>query len=322
MNLAINFVWIGQNKLGWLECFMIYSWKLWGCGVNVFTHYPNSEKKHDHESLGLPPNIVKVFDLPEMVAVDVGLPETRGVLARWFATAMPKWDQGGKQLTFNMADLSKSFLAATTKGIVMDLKIGPSPHIKRYVDTGIFSSAFIGCKRVSTIENQLMGSMSDDNTKRTTYGNAFESFLFDKKKPPEFKAKPGDEWFPYATLAHGRAMGNVNTPQGLKGDWFDIGKYGKQKHLEQLRISHAEFEGIAGEKEAGAVRVFKREMDQSNKFNNPSPTSDAHRLEAQRVAFWELAQASVGSGSPIDVTAEGMPPITDMLALLTLTRKP
>lgn len=321
MNLTINFVWIGDKRLGWLECFVIYAWRLWGCEVNIFTHYPNSDRTHDHESLGLPPNVVNVFDLPTVVAHGERLPGTREVLGVWFHTHMPEWNEGGQRLTFNMADLCKSYLAATTRGIVMDLKIGPSPHIKRYVDSGIFSSTFIGCRRVGTIENQLMGSMSDDDTQRTTYGIGFETALFQKNMVTDLTGNPFGEWFPQATAAHNRAMGagKFALAQGLKGAWFDIGKYGRNAHGETLRIFDAHFEGIAREEDFGAVRIFKREDDQSNKFGGVRTTDD-DREKMQSLTFRELAQHSTISG-PIDVEAPGMPPVEDMLSLLRLTRK-
>jgi len=252
------------------------------------------------------------------------MPNTRDVLAAWFNTEMRAWNAGGQQLTFNMADLCKSYIAATTQGIVMDLKIGPSPHIKKYVDSGIFSTAFIGCKRAGTIENQCMGSMSVDDTKRTRYGNGFELALFSKDRfPSTLKNSPYTEWFPQATAAHNRAMGQNNNfalPQGLKGDWFDIGNNGKAKHESQLGIMGATFEGILeDEKCYGPIRIFKREDDQTNK-SDKFRTTDEQRLKMQELTFSELAQASVKEGG-IDVTAEGMPPITDMLELLSLTKK-
>lgn len=320
MNLTINFVWVGQKKLGWLECFMIYAWRLWGCSVNVFTHYPNSDKTHDHESLGLPPHVVEVHDLPSLIEDGETLPKVREVLAAWFDTRMPAWSEGGQLLTFNTVDLCKSFLAATQRGIVMDLKIGPSPHIKRYVDTGIFGASFIGCKRVGTIENQLMGSMNEDDADRATYGEGFETALFAKRIVSEVKGSPFGEWFPQATAAHNRAMGagKFSLPEGLRGSWFDIGKYGKKAHGTRLNIHDADFVGIAKEEDFGPVRIFKREDDQTNKFGGKR-TSEEERVEARMLTIRELADHS-GISGPIDVTADGMPPVEDMLALLALTR--
>lgn len=303
MNLAINFVWIGTGKLGWLECFIIYSWKVLGCEVNLFTSYNEAGKTFDAEALGLPEGLVNVHDLPTIIAEGESMPKTRVVLKAWF-TETKKKNMGGlfsgdarRTFTFNIVDLCKSFLAATRKGVVMDLKIGPSPHIKKYVDSGIFESTFVGCKRVSTVENQLMGSMSDDDTKRTAYGEGFEHFLFSGGVTPDkMKTQKTEKWFSNATLAHGRAMGSSMTPKGLKGGWFDIGKYGKARHAKDLGISGTDFVGIAEEEEAGAVRVFKREADQTNKSGN-TPTTDEERLEVQRVALSELPEAPTGEDS-------------------------
>ena len=114
--------------------------------------------------------------------------------------------------------------------------------------------------------------------------------------------------------------GRFSLPEGLKGAWFDIGKYGEKAHGETLRIFGAHFAGIAGEPEYGAVRIFKREADQTNKAGGVR-TTDEDRLEMQSLTFRELAHHSSISG-PIDVEAPGMPPVEDMLSLLRLTRKP
>jgi hypothetical protein len=279
--------------------------------VNVFTNYNASGKTYDAESLGLPPNAVNIFDLPTLVGEGDSMPKTREVLAAWYAASKGRGLIGAeakRAFAFNMVDLSKSFLAATRKGVVMDLKIGPSPHIKKYVDSGIFSDAFIGCKRVSTVENQLMGSMSDDDTKRTAYGVGFEHFLFEKNLVSKVKNETTEKWFSHATLAHGRAMGSAMTPKGLKGAWFDIGKYGKDKHSSQLNLPSTEFVGIANEAESGAVRIFKREMDQTNKGGG-TPTTDEHRLEMQRVALAELPEAPTGE-EPFAVAMRALLPKT------------
>ena len=303
MNLSINFVWIGTGKLGWLECFIIYSWKMWGCEVNLFTSYNEAGKTFNAEALGLPEGLVNVHDLPTVIAEGDSMPNTRAVLKAWFAETKKRnlggliGDDARRTFTFNIVDLCKSFLAATRKGIVMDMKIGPSPHIEKYVDSDLFNSTFVGCKRVSTIENQLMGSMSDDDTKRNTYGLAFEHYFFTGSVTPEsMKGQKTEKWFSKATTAHGQAMGNARTEKGLKGTWYDVGKYDKVKQFSGVLFDDAKFVGIAGEKEAGAIRVFKRESDQTNKSGN-TPTTDEERVEMRRVALLGLPPAPDGDGA-------------------------
>jgi hypothetical protein len=117
-------------------------------------------------------------------------------------------------------------------------------------------------------------------------------------------------------------MGGKDTDlkDSLKGAWFDVGKYGTAQHGE-AGIFNTAFKGIANEDECGAVRVFKREMDQTNKPGRVAYlTTDKQREDIQQEAFWEMAQASLGDGSPVDVTVEGTP-VKELLELLELTKR-
>lgn len=297
MNLTINYVWIGANQLGWLDLFMIDSWSRWGCKVKLFTLNPITPKlkkppAHTHASLGLSTNC-KIYDLRTLITQGDSMPKTREVLAHWFSMQMGVVADANRKFTFNMVDLCKSFIAATRKGIVMDLKIGPSPHIKKYVDAGVFEKEFIGCKRAGTLENQVMGSMEGKETeggpesagpKRIAYGKGFEAALF--KKPTalaDMKRDNTAEWFAMATAAHKGGMASST--------WFDIGTPGRAKHESEYGISDAEFDGIAGEKCYGPIRIFKREDDQTNKAGG-TRTSDSDRQALHAIALAELEALS------------------------------
>jgi hypothetical protein len=102
---------------------------------------------------------------------------------------------------------------------------------------------------------------------------------------------------------------------------LDIGVQGKMDHINKYALAGATVVGIAGEEFYGPLRIFKRESDQTNKSG--AKTTDEDRIDIQRVAFLELAQASSlvpGDGGDVDIYAAGMSPISDMLQLLSLTR--
>lgn len=218
MNLIINFVWIGRGEFGFLEKFMIYLWRAWGCQVNLFTHYPSAEKTHDHASLGLPPNIGTVQDLPTIMVEDNGKPlgkKTRDVLAAWYKCKLPAWKEGGRVQTFNMVDLSKSYIGMHRVGVVFDMKVGPSRYIKKYVDKKVFENNFVSYNRCNAAENQCIGYMMalEEGNARWKYGLGFEDGLFTKGvqhgglNPDSMSLNVGSEWFPVATDAHKKVLG-------------------------------------------------------------------------------------------------------------------
>ncbi|MDP1666314.1 MAG: hypothetical protein Q8L79_14475 [Methylobacter sp.] len=306
MNLTINFVWIGCGELGLLEKFMIYSWRACGCQVNLFTHYPSVDKKHDNTSLGLPLDICAIHDLPTIMVEDNDKPlgkKTRDVLAAWYTGVMPAWKDGGRVQTFNMVDLSKSYIGMHRVGVVFDMKVGPSPHIKKYVEAKVFENNFVSYNRCNAAENQCMGSMMAilEGNARWKYGLGFEDGLFTSGpqhgglNPGSMSLSVGSEWFPVATDAHKKALGKkglftTGSMKGLRGEWYDIGRDGKNRHIKE-GILGATFEGIDGEY-YGPIRIFKNEWDQTNKSSNPNPTTDQQRkLECERALKYLVPEA-------------------------------
>lgn len=326
MKLTVQFVWIGQGKLRWLEFFVVYAWRMWGCNVRIFTHYPGEDTVHSAETLGLPDGIAEVLDLPTWMTGNDAVPDkTAEVLTSWYERRVPAWNNGGQAFTYNMVDLTKSSIAGTEVGLVMDMKIGPTAHLKTYFDAGAFHDYFNGYKRAGTIENQCMGSMAGDHELRHTYMGGFDKALFATNgvSKLEMIEKPTAEWFGKATAAHTRAMGSkspYSLKEGLKGNWLDLSENGKAKHGELLGILGATFEGIEGRESFGPLRNFKREDDQTNKASGQA-TTDEERLKMQRDTFRELASASLEEDA-VDVTAPDMPSIKSMLELLRLSKKP
>ena len=308
-------MWIGTRPLTWLELFMIYSWRRWGCRVNLFTHYPESGKVHTFESLGLPDGICDLHDAAAVIAAGETMPKTREVLTAWFAEPMPIFD---KPFTYNMADLMKSYIAANIPGIVLDIKISPSPHLPKYVASGVFENKFVGMRRAGTVENCCMGSMSVDNTARSKYGTGFEITLFYKRIPSMLIQDKSGEWFGKATAAHIRGAGKgtwVDLPEGLRGDWIDIGREGKARHQDELQIHDAEFVGIAGEEGYGPFRIFKREEDQTNRAGNIRTTAE-DRHEMKQLTLRELREAASAGSLPAEDEG-GIPSSSAIEDLLT-----
>ncbi len=295
MDLIINFVWIGPGALPELESFIVESWIARGVTVCVFTHNPYGANAHDQNSLGVPREC-NVIRLPDVIDTDhvraSPCPKTGQVLLGWFDRKMEKFAQPGKMFwktrgmpfTFNVVDLCKSYIAATCPGIVLDMKVGPSLHILKYVKSGVFHDFFVGYVRCGTIENQCMGSMNEDDTVRHRYGAEFDRRLFQRRIVQTMVSEYTDPWYPEATIAHNGTCSNT-----IKDVWFDVGKYGKDQHA-RLGVFNADVVGIADEPEYGPFRIFKREDDQSNKHGGVS-TTDEERQAAIRMARLELARA-------------------------------
>ena len=323
MDLTINFVWIGPGGLGWVEKFMIYSWREWKCAVNLFTHRTGSKAVHDLESLGLPEGLCTIYDLPTIMANDAQEPggKTRAVLATWYTKVIPEWKSGGKEQVFNMVDLTKSYIAMTRVGVVFDIKVAPSVHIEKYVNSGVFSKYFVSYKRANVLENQCMGTMMDlaSGNAREKYGKGFESAMFTKSSahgelnPLAMKDNIGKSWFPVATDAHKKACGGrtkfgiTGDMNGLRSAWFDIGPYGASIHKSELLIADAGFTGIDGA-DYGPIRIFKREWDQTNKQGNQTPTTDGDRDKMFVETMKELAMTGMGGSLPADLKLKLLSP--------------
>lgn len=301
MDLTINLIWIGGGSLGWLEKFVVYSWWAVGCDVNLYTHKPSSETPHDHVSLGLNPVVARIHDLPTIMKQDTDKSlgsRTRAALTSWYNQALPGGKDGWRVPTFNMVDLSKSYIGMHKVGVVFDMKVGPSRHIQHYVETGVFHNHFVSYKRAKVVENQCMGTMMYSNSTREKYGMGFEEALFNQGpqhgelNPLSMATSITSAWFPIATNAHKKALGlktqfGINgAVSGLRSEWFDIGRGGKVRH-EQEGIMGAVFVGIDGDY-YGPIRIFKNEWDQTNKPNNQEPTTTEQRKNEVNRGFKDL----------------------------------
>lgn len=294
MDLIINFVWIGPGNFGWLEKFMIYSWWAVGAKVNLYTH-KFGNKDHSNASLDLPEEVCTVHVLSKILLGDFRDPfgrKSRHLLVRWSARRPPEWKNGGREAIFNMVDLTKSYIGMSKRGIVFDMKVGPSPFIREYFSSGAFHNKFVSYSRANVVENQCMGTMmagSNGDQVRKKYGEGFEEALFIKgpqhggKDPSRMRSTPTWEWFPVITAAHSKALGKKRkqsfsgSKAGLRGDWSDIGPAGKAVFSRQGRQA-MKFEGIDRKDYHGPIRIFKNEWDQSNKQNNPNPTTKRQRM--------------------------------------------
>jgi hypothetical protein len=323
VELTINFVWIGPKPLGWLERFLIYAWRRWNCEVVLYAHRgPN--RQHGPESLGLPDGVCRIIDLPGILAQDdesggMGMDDVefaepiRDVLQGWCTKPLLPWDEGGQTQIYNMVDLTKSYIAATRRGVVLDLKIGPSPHLKTYVDAGVFENHFISYERAGIVENQCMGSMRLESDFRLEYAKRIKSRLVptpvDRAK---MKAQPYDAWFNEITSGHSTAC--VFGKKTLK--YLEIASGGRAEHLKRYQIANASVVGIAGEQFYGPLRIFKRSDDQTNKGGAKTTLLD--QVKMRDLTFREINTAE-GAGK-IDINAPGMPPFQALLALLNSSR--
>jgi hypothetical protein len=324
VKLTINFVWVGAKQLGWLERFLIYAWRRWNCEVYLFS-YRGPDVQHGPESLGLPDGVCRLIDLPDILAQDdnsygMGMDDVeytaplRQVLRSWCTERILPWDSGGQTQIYNMVDLTKSYLAATRTGMVIDLKIGPSSHLSRYIEAGVFENHFVSFERAGITENQCMGSMRLASDFRLEYARHVMGWLFqDRCAVGTMQAKPHDRWFNEITGGHNRAC--VFGKRKL--NFLDISTNGKAVHSSKYRISNADVDGVSGEKSYGPLRNFKSASDQTNKSGSVK-TALIDQVKMRDLTFREINAAE--NAGKINIDAPGMPTIGPLLALLERTR--
>ncbi|KAB8145928.1 DUF4157 domain-containing protein [Chloroflexia bacterium SDU3-3] len=258
--LIINYVWFGNNKLGALEKFNIYSWRALGHTVNIYIQPFGAKAPHTVESLGLEAGDANIIDLSTTLGNDnsaeVGTPQAelkdaRSILNRWLHAAR-QTESPKREHIYNMVDLTKSYLGGTQQGIVLDMKVGPSPHLQAYAES--FNKNFISYSRGGNTagglpENQSIGTMQESEELRLLYAKAFNA-----KIQSVANENHNDKLFDKITGYHGQshnATGQAldvatQDPSGKPvGDKFPVGEIGPQNH--------------------GPFRVFKAAGDQSNK---------------------------------------------------------
>lgn len=301
MAVIINNVWIGEGALGALEKFNIYSWRALGHHVNLFT-YRSHTVAHTPKSLGLEEGDATVIGLAARLQLDEYFDDgeeernpknlvrlTRAISRRWLQ-AIPRGEPPTRDHIYNMVDLTKSYVGATERGIVLDLKVGPSPHLAAY--EACFAEKFISYTRGSNTaerpENQCIGTMQDDNELRCRYAENFA--LQVQTNRGDLEAVGGHErsWFNAITGWHGRAfaatragMDVARTPPPTRGsiDSFAVSEIGAPGH--------------------GPFRVFKRADDQTNKSGGGTKKSEVKVL-AEEVWKKELSN----SGGDKDLLAK------------------
>lgn len=271
--LMINYVWMGSGALSPKDKFNIYSWRALGHEVNICAFHPSST--HTFESLGLEEGDATVVDLRELLADDDAfdgdgddpraiLSETRALLLSWL-DAVPDSGKIEREHLYNMIDLTKSYLGCTRRGIVLDLKVGPSTHVAAY--ESVFQEMFVSYSRGGNTaggrpENQCMGTMQETDELRCEYARTFEQNIITNL---EGLKDHNASWFNAITGYHGRAWASTTSP-------IDV----VTTSPDQRDIS--EFEVKEMGKNFGPFRVFKKPGDQTNKAAGGTSNNDIRFL--------------------------------------------
>ena len=286
--LSINYVWLGSNPLGALEKFNIYSWRTLGHKVNIYTHPFGGGTDHTEATLGLAMGDARIISLSNILVADdkevdadnpkVHLGDARSILKHWLEK-IPKEEKPSIEHIFNMVDLTKSYLGGTQRGIVLDMKVGPSIHLQDYAES--FGSNLISYTRGGNTsgelpENQCIGTMQETEDLRKCY-----ALRFNTKVKVLAEESPNDPWFNQITGYHGRSYKQIKT-------WLDVATKipsGKAATTNEFSVSEP---GIPGH---GPFRVFKRASDQTNK--NAGKTKP---MEVKNLANDVLAKELSGCG--------------------------
>jgi hypothetical protein len=280
--IIINYVWLGNRPLGPLEKFNIYSWRALGHQVNIYTlRFDGAAANYD--TLGIADEDAAVIDLHSLLEVDAlegqadhpkaKLGDARALLTAWIAAIPPDKAPTGEHI-FNMVDLTKSYIGGTKRGIVLDMKVGPSQHLPAYIQS--FNDRFIsysrGGKAGAGVENQSMGTMQESNVLRNTYADRINRRIVTGFK--QFLERPNEKWFDLLTSFHGQAF-----LMGYKTDKkLDVAT----QTPEGGNIPRGQFEvSEPGDPGHGPFRVFKAANDQSNQNAGKTREGAAHDLAAQ-----------------------------------------
>jgi hypothetical protein len=258
--IIINYVWLGNNPLGALEKFNILSWRALGHIVNIYTHPFAGGPPRNLGNLGLQPGEAHVIDLASVLTADshavgeynpkAALGDARSILGRWLG-AMPEHDPPTKEHIYNMVDLTKSYLGGTQRGIVLDMKVGPSKHLQHYVDS--FHNKLISYTRGGNTpelpENQSIGTMQEAETLRLAY-----AINFNNKMKGLANVDHNAAWFNQITGYHGQSYQATQ-------EWLDVATKAPDGRPAEGRYPVSEPLNLG----SGPFRVFKRANDQSNK---------------------------------------------------------
>ncbi|MDR7665829.1 DUF4157 domain-containing protein [Methanosarcina sp. Z-7115] len=265
--LIINYVWLGDNKLGNLEKFNIYSWRALGHVVNIFA-LRFDRKTVQHEDLGVSKEDANVIDLSTQLKDDANvkdakspkaiLNDARTVLLKMYDTirAVKSGEEKG-DLIYNMVDITKSYIGGTQRGIVLDMKVGPSEHLSKYA--GSFTDKFISYSRggkSAAVENQCMGTMQETEDLRKIYAETFNENV--RTNMEGLLEKPKDKWFNTITSWHGRAFERLRKSALSALDVATESPEGEPLGKKQFEVAEPRDLGH------GPFRVFKAAGEQTN----------------------------------------------------------
>ena len=299
MPVVINYVWLGARPLGALEKFNIYSWRALGHTVAIYvdTFVPFTPRTNYLSDLGLEEGDALVYDLRLTILgkdeVNVTqknetqtpralLSKTRAVLLKWLKAVSKDRPPGQDQL-YNMIDLAKSYIGGTQRGIVLDLKVGPSQHVAAY--DACFQTKFVSYTRGGTTaglpENQCMGTMQESPNLRAEYAAAFDRGVSSNKLE---EVDCTQKWFDLITGFHGRAFKTTQRNIDVATKPPD-----ESLPLENFKV----FE--IGATSHGPFRVFKKASDQTNKAGSSTTKKDV-RFLCEDVWRKELAKLKNNGG--------------------------
>lgn len=166
-----------------------------------------------------------------------------------------------------MVDLTKSYLGATQKGIVLDMKVGPSPHLQAYTES--FKDNLVSYTRGGNTaelpENQAIGTMQESDVLRSKYAENFNNKI--KIFVSEGTPNHNDAWFNKLTGYHGKSYSQSK-------QWIDVAT--KTPNKEPIEKNYPVNEpGSVGH---GPFRVYKHPSDQTNKGMTLTKPADVYSL--------------------------------------------
>ncbi|AGC48095.1 hypothetical protein MYSTI_06822 [Myxococcus stipitatus DSM 14675] len=217
----INCVWIGDGLINHLSAFNILSWISCGWTVTLYKHpavqadapvsalFPLDARAAFDE---LEEGDLSVVSLTDALAPETDvMPNARALLLQWIENI------GVGYTSYAIGDLTKSFIAGTRVGIVLDLKIGPSPYLPDY-PAEPFLNNFISFTRAGAggVENQCLGSFNLDASNK--YGRNFDAGVMFRLGGATFKVKTEAEGvFGSITGMHQNAFNKMRFGGGAKG---------------------------------------------------------------------------------------------------------
>jgi hypothetical protein len=150
---------------------------------------------------------------------------------------------------FNMVDVTKSYLGGTQRGIVLDLKVGPSWWLSDF--NASFLNKFISYSRggkAVTVENQCMGTMEETNVLRCAYAANFDGHIETNVLTGALSetGNHNNKWFDLITSYHQRAF-------AATGKGVDVATRARQYQVSEI-----------GDVNHGPFRVFKPAGEQTN----------------------------------------------------------